>query len=382
MASSIHRSTSASWATLFLAVLAALYTAHLAKPVLAPIAIAVLLKFLLAPWIRGWNARFGVPTALSAALLVAVGVGGIAAAAVTLAPTALRWAEELPDRMRRLEDRLGSITEPVAAISAATEKVGKQVDDLTAGDAAPASEPPVVRIKEPGWLATALTAVKQLLLELFVTIVLLYLLLVSDGHVMAKLRMSGNAKAAQWADTLRNIERRISMYVSSLLVVHTGVGVCTGLAAWWFGLSNPVLWGVIAAVGNMIPYVGPTTVAGLLALVGLTTFDTLGPALLPAGAYVLVHALESNLVTPCLLGRWLSLSPVAIFVALLVMGFVWGIAGLVLAVPVLVVVKICCEQVPRMQTICLAIEGTRRTCAPVPAVPDPYWLSPQPGNRS
>jgi predicted PurR-regulated permease PerM len=362
---------------MFLAVLAGLWTAYIAKPILAPIAIAMLLKFLLAPWVRAWKARFGIPVAISAMFVVAVAIGGIVAAAATLAPAAVQWAGEMPDRLRKLEGRLEAITKPVATITAATEEVGRKVDDLTAGEGnVVKAEPAVVRLEAPGWMSTALTQVQKLLVELFATIVLLYLLLVSDGHVLGKLRMKGNEGTVEWSEALRDIERRISTYAWSMLLVHAGVGALTGLACWAFGLPNPVLWGALAAIGNTIPYVGPTAIAALLAVVGLTSFATIGLALLPAVAFLGIHALESNLVTPSLLGRWLSLSPVAIFIGVLVMGFIWGIAGLALAVPILVVIKICCEQVPRLQPIAVVLDG-----GPAPALlGEPaagmYWLHP------
>ncbi|MEZ5964555.1 MAG: AI-2E family transporter [Planctomycetota bacterium] len=350
-----------------LACLALLWTAYFAKPILAPIAIAVLLKFLLSPLMRGLKRRFGIPLGLSAALLVGGSVGGLAMLVVGLTPAALHWTDEMPERMQRLEGRLLAIAQPVAAINAATEEVAEKVEDLTAaaGDKKEAP-PPVVRIESPSWAAVALGAAQRVAVEFFIILVMLYLLLLSDGLVLAKLENAGTPGARRMANALRAIEDRISVYVTSLLVVHGTLGVLVGLVAWLVGMPNPILWGLVAAVGNAVPFVGPVVVTSLLAIVSITTFDDLGPAMIAPSVYLLLHLLESNVVTPCLLGRWLSLSPVAIFVALLTMGFLWGIAGLLLSVPLLVVLKITSEHLPWLKPLQIALDGTRLTPRSVP----------------
>ena len=352
-----------------LACLAVLWTAYFAKPILAPMAIAVLLKFLLSPLMRSLKQRFGVPLGLSAALLVGGSVGGLALMVVTLTPAALHWTEEMPTRFHRLEDRLLAIAEPVAAINAATEQVAEKVEQLT--DAAKAGnpakdEPPVVRIEAPSWSSVALTEVQHLAVDFYVIVVMLYLLLLTDGLVLTKLQNAATPGTLRMASALRTIEDRIGIYLMSLLVVHGTLGLVVGLVAWAIGMPNPLLWGLVAGLGNAVPFVGPALVTSLLAIVSLTTFDDVAPALVAPGVYLILHLFENNLITPCLLGRWLSLSPVAIFVALMTMGFLWGIPGLLLAVPLLVVLKITSEHLPWLRPLQIALDGSHPSPAAAP----------------
>lgn len=345
-----------------LASLAVLWTAYFAKPILAPMAIAVLLKFLLSPWMRGLKRRLGIPVGVSAALLVTGTIGGLVLLVADLAPAAVHWTEELPGRMRRLEDRLLELTEPVAAITAATEKVGEKVEDLTAAATTKndtAAEPTVVRLETPSWLSLALGEAQRMAVEFFVIVVMLYLLLLTDGLVLSKLKDAGTPGALRMASALQAVEERISVYVTSLLVVHGGLGCLVATVLWLIGMPNPLFWGFVAGVGNAVPFIGPLAVTTLLTVVSLTSIDETGVALIAPGTYLVLHLLENNLVTPFLLGRWLSLSPVAIFVALMSMGFLWGVAGLLLGVPLLVALKITSEHVTWLRPLHIALDGTR-----------------------
>jgi predicted PurR-regulated permease PerM len=117
------------------------------------------------------------------------------------------------------------------------------------------------------------------------------------------------------------------------------------------GMPNPVLWGVVAAILNFMPYFGPLTVFSVLVLAGLLSFESVGQALLPAAVYACVHAVESNLVTPSILGRRLTLNPLIIFLALMFWTWLWGIPGALLSVPLLMMFKILCDHTPPLAPI-------------------------------
>lgn len=351
------RDRAARAALWLLAGLAVLWTAFFARPILVPIVFAVVLKFLLSPIVRGLR-RVGVPAVVTALALVLGGLGAGAAAIVTMAPTAVHWTEELPARLHRLEGKLMTLREPVAAITAATSEVGEKVDDLAAVTKPVPDEPTtVVRIEEPSWIETAFEGLSQLAVELFLTAAMLFLLLLGDGVVASKLAATGTPAAHRWLEGLYAIEQRTGLYVRSMLLVHGCVGLVFALFCWSWGMPSPWLWGVVVAFCNAVPFLGPLVVTGVLTVVTLTTFDTVGTAIVPPLAYVLLHLVETNLVTPCLLGRWLSLSPVAIFVALAVMGFLWGAPGLVLAVPLLVIARITSDYVPHVRPLQLLLDG-------------------------
>jgi hypothetical protein len=128
------------------------------------------------------------------------------------------------------------------------------------------------------------------------------------------------------------------------LQIALGVVVSGGL--YWLGVPNAVMWGMLVAVLNVVPYFGPVAGILLLAAVGLLTFDTLWIGLLPPAWYLLLHLLEANLITPVLLGRRFTLNPVVIFVSLIFWTWLWGVPGALLSVPILVSIKVVCDRVP------------------------------------
>jgi predicted PurR-regulated permease PerM len=143
------------------------------------------------------------------------------------------------------------------------------------------------------------------------------------------------------------IARQIETEISTYLVTITLINVALGLAVWGalalIGVPTPLLWGVLATFANYIPLLGPLTMISVLTMVGLLTFPDLPHALMPPGAFLGLHFLESYLLTPMILGRRLTLNPVVIFLGLIFWGWLWGIAGALLAVPIMMVLKIFCE---------------------------------------
>ena len=150
-------------------------------------------------------------------------------------------------------------------------------------------------------------------------------------------------------DILQSIEREMSRYVLTISATSAVLGGVTALYLWYLGVEDPLLWGVLAAALNLTPFVGPLLMAMLLSLVGLSQFDTLGAALLPAAGFLVLHALESNLLTPMVLGRTMRINPLAIILWLLLWGWLWGVVGLLVAVPMLVCLKIVASRVEAWQ---------------------------------
>ena len=142
------------------------------------------------------------------------------------------------------------------------------------------------------------------------------------------------------------IELVTSKFLSTAAMINAGVGVATGLALWAVGVPSAILWGGVAAVLNFVPYLGPISSVTLITLASLASFDDISHALLAPAAFGLIHLVENNLITPTLLGRRLPVNTVAIFLGLLFFGWVWGIPGAVLAVPLTTVVKVACDHIP------------------------------------
>ena len=185
------------------------------------------------------------------------------------------------------------------------------------------------------------------------TLVLLYLLLASGDlflqklvHVMPTLRDKKRA-----VEISHEIQQNISNYLFSVSLINIGLGIVVGGGLYFMGVPNAAMWGMFVAVLNFVPYFGPVAGVMLLAMVGLLTFDTLGKGLLPPAWYLLLHALEANLLTPVLLGRRFTLNPVVIFVSLIFWMWLWGVPGALLSVPILVSIKVVCDRVPAMSPV-------------------------------
>jgi predicted PurR-regulated permease PerM len=149
----------------------------------------------------------------------------------------------------------------------------------------------------------------------------------------------------QAVEIAHEIQRNISGYLVTISLMNAAVGVATGIATYFCGLSDPILWGTLAFVLNYVLIIGPLTGVGILFLVGLLTFDTIWQALLPAGIYLVIHVLEGESITPLLLARRFTLNPVLVVLALIFWYWMWGVAGALLAVPMLATFKIVCDRI-------------------------------------
>jgi predicted PurR-regulated permease PerM len=152
-------------------------------------------------------------------------------------------------------------------------------------------------------------------------------------------------------DISKEIQQNISNYLFSVSLINAGVGLLVSGGLYFMGMPNAAMWGLFVALLNFVPYFGPVAGVFLLACVGILTFDTLGRGLLPPAWYLLLHLLESNFITPILLGRRFTLNPVVIFVSLIFWTWLWGVPGALLSVPILVSIKVICDRIPRMSPV-------------------------------
>jgi predicted PurR-regulated permease PerM len=327
-------------------VLAAFYTLYLARSFILPIVLALLLNFLLNPVVRGLN-KLRIPNALGAALVVFGLIGGVAWGVYELSGPAYQWAQEAPRSLRKIERKLREFKKPVQTMSKATEQVEK-ITTVGGG-----RTPQRVEVQTETLGERMFSQATELVAGGTVMLILLFFLLASGDLFLRKLirvlpSLSDKKRAVE-------IARQIESDVSAYLVTITIINITLGLAVWGLmtllEVPNPLLWGVLATVTNFIPYLGAIVMIAILAAVGFLTFDELGHALMVPGAFVGLNLLESYLVTPMVLGRRLTLNPVVIFLGLTFWGWLWGITGALLAVPIMAVLKIFCDHSERLAAI-------------------------------
>jgi predicted PurR-regulated permease PerM len=364
-ANALAEPRSRSIETTVITVLAVLYTLYVARGFLIPIVFALLLNFLLSPVIRRL-ARWRIKPPLGAGLVVVLLVSAMGFGVYELAGPAQRWAANAPQSFAKAQHKLRSIIRPVQEVSQNVEQAANAVG-------APATKKPEVVVQTGPSLSSRLFGTTQRiaagLVEIFI---LLYFLLAGGDLFLQKLikvlpHFSDKVKAVEIA---RATEATVSAYLTTTLLLNIAEGIVVGFALWLLGLPNAVLWGVMVAALEFVPYLGAATATVVLGVAGLAQYEQLGHALMIPGAYLAINLVQSNLVTPMLLGHRLTLNPVAIFVGLAFFFWIWGVPGAFLAVPILATMKIVCDNIVSLAAIGEFLgqrdEDERRATARVP----------------
>lgn len=339
--------TASQVAVILLAVLASFATLYMAKAILFPISVALLLNLVFSPVVAAMK-RNRIPNVVGAAavLLFTVGLAGLIA--LIILPAAGTWIDQAREDLRKAQvkvrDSLQSVRQPLADIDAATEEVGEMTavgDDI---------QPLRVQIERPSLSNTLLTQSGTVVGGALVTFVLLFFLLASGDQFLGKLvsiMPTWRDKRAM-VDTAKNIQSGMSRYLITTSLINVGLGGAIAAAMYFAGLPNPLLWGFMAALLNFVPFVGAMVGASVVFFVGLVAFEPIQHALVAPALYIGINAIEANFVTPYLIGRSIQLNPVMILVSLAVWGWIWGVGGAVIAVPLLAVAKIFCDSFERL----------------------------------
>ena len=182
---------------------------------------------------------------------------------------------------------------------------------------------------------------------------LAYFLLSSGDLFLTKLvRVLPSVRDKVRAVTVvRTVQSEVATYYASVSMINIGLGFAVMLLTWGFGLPMPWFWGALVALLNFVPYIGAAASALLLLLAGMAFTDSTGQALLLMSCLVGITFIEGQLINPLLVGKRLALNPTIVFVALLVWGWLWGVGGLLLAVPMLIIIKKFADQMPGWEAV-------------------------------
>ena len=373
----------APWALRGLFAVACVLLLREAKPLLAPVLYALVLTFMLVPLVRRLK-RMGIPEGIAAAVVVTLLLASAVPLTIGLVRPAAQWWQRAPttlaqlgqqfDRLRAAIPGLGppaSVSRtPAAAVpaqhsTAGALRVGAR-DVPAPAQPAPAPDPVKDRLASEGLALTGALLRQSLTFTLSATatVLLLYFMLAAEHWLLRRIVEAVPRRRARalLLGALRACQRDIGRYLVAMSLINVAVGVLMGVIVHLLGLPNPTLWGAIVAVLTFVPYLGPLLSALLLLLAGLLTFGDLPSALAPALAFVAVHAVETNLLSPWLMARRLSMSAISIFLSVMFWGWLWGIAGAVIAVPVLMhnVVR----RSGRWRLLNAVLQGNQRHAAP------------------
>lgn len=336
-----------SVATTGLFLLAIFYTAYVIRSLLLPFVLALLLSYLLRPIVRFFS-KAKIPPIVGAAVLLLVFAAMIVYGFSLLAAPAAGWLEKAPYSLHQLEQKLLPIKKPmekVAQASGAIENLATTKDAQT--------KTQTVEVKQHSLADKLMVQTPELAISALTMLILLYFLLAYDGVFLAKLiklmpTLSDKKRAVSIA---HEIEGQVSRYLFTITVINCCLGVAVGAAVGLLGMPNPVMWGVLVAILNFIPYLGALTGIVCMTLAAMLSFPSVSYALLIPAAYFILAALEGNFITPMVMGRSLTLNPVLVLLSLTFWGWMWGIVGVILAVPILAAFKIFCSHIEPMEPL-------------------------------
>ena len=299
-----------SFALSGLFLLACFYTLYFGRAFFLPIILSLLLNFLLSPVVRGLK-KIHIPEALGAGLVILGLLGLLGLGIFELAAPAYDWVGQAPQSLRKVESRIRDLKKPVQTMSKATE----QVEKITKVAGGPKTQQVQVTTESLG--SRVLSRATDFVADAVVMFILLYFLLASGDLFLRKLIkvLPSRADKQRAIEIARQIETEVSTYLATITVINVVMGLLVWGAMALIGVPNPLLWGVLATFANYIPYLGAITMVAVLSMVGLLTFPDLPRALIPPGA----------------------------FLGLTFWGWMWGITGAILAVPIMMVFKILCE---------------------------------------
>nr|MBP6505367.1 AI-2E family transporter [Rhodoferax sp.] len=339
-----------------------IFMLHWAKPVLIPLLLGLLLSYALAPLVNRLE-RLKLPRAIAAGLVMLGLLGGLGAIGWVLSDDAVGFIEAMPAAAQKIrQSARASRHQPETAIDkvqkAATE-LERAAKESSATKVAAASGVTRVQIERPqvnisDYLLTStpdmLAGLGQATMVLFIS----FFVLASGDNFRRKLvKLSGPTFAHRkiTVQTLDEITGQIQRYLRVQLLISAIVGIATGLAYAAIGLEHAAVWAVLAMVLNLVPYIGAIALTGASALAAFVQFGNVDMALMIGGASLILHAISGNLLTPWLTGRTSRINPLVVFVGVLVFGWLWGLWGLLLGTPVLLMVKSVCDRVEELNPV-------------------------------
>jgi len=342
-----------------LTVLAVLAALKWASAFFIPLMLGLMFSYALSPIVEGLQ-RLKIPRALSAAVLILGILGGAGASIYSFSDDANELIRSLPEAAKKLRDSVRAQTGKADTIGT-VQKAAAHLEQAAAeagGTPAPGGatrvviEKPRFNIRDHLWTGTL--GLASLIGQVVVVTFLTFFLLLSGNTFRRKLVKIAGPRLADKKITVQaldEITQQMQRYLLVQLLASIVVGVSTGLAFWALGLKHAAVWGFAAGVLNLIPYIGSLVVTGGAALVAFLQFGSVNMALAVAGASLLINTIEGYLIVPWVTSKASRMNPVAVFVGVLAWGWLWGVWGLLLGIPILMVLKAICDRVDGLKPV-------------------------------
>ena len=341
---------------------AGIFLARYMQDVLIPFVLAGMVFYALDPLVDRLE-RLRVPRGLGALLAIALVISAVGLTAYRIQDDVISVIEELPAAARELRAELAAApNEPPTTLDKVQDAARELEETAAAATTPPAATPsgvervqieePAFRASEYVWWTSVGAAV--LITQAAFILFLAYFLLVYDDLFKRKLVENVGPRLARKKLTvqiLNDIAWQIERFLLVQILTCTVVGVVTGVSLWWLGLNHPWVWGAAAGVLNIVPYFGPLVVTAALGVVAYLQFDTFNGAALVMGITFLITTIEGYWLTPALMGKVSEMNKIALFAGIVFWSWLWGVPGMLLAIPMMVVIKAVCDGVEDLQPI-------------------------------
>jgi predicted PurR-regulated permease PerM len=307
--------------------------------VFLPVVTAIILTVILSP-LADKLTGFGLPNALASLISLLVFFAILLLALALILQPAIVLFEELPDLLQQVGERFTQLRNQFAWIAQINEQLAELVESEGSQE---------VVVATPSLLEELAFAPPSFVIETILTLLMAFFMIEARVRLRQRLLFgrSSFGTSIKAARVLREVQDRVAAYILTVGLINAFVGIFVALGAWALGVEAPIMWGGLAAILNFLPYIGPTIMVGLLALFGIGTAETVFLGLIPAAAYLALHTVEANVVTPSVLGARFTMNPVMILIALSYFTWIWGVFGALLSVPILLMLTALFDHVGR-----------------------------------
>jgi predicted PurR-regulated permease PerM len=329
-----------------IAILACLYVA---RDIVLPVVLALVLKLLFQPLVKVLE-RIHIPKAVGALFSIALLLGVFVGLGMLLSSPASRWATQIPQAWPMLKKRFAVLQAPIDHIQSTLDSMGVHLSGAGSDSF----------LSHPVSMVTAVfSGTGTVASNLLETLLVLFYLLVFGETFLRRLvevlpRFDDKREAVEIS---QHMEKDLSAYLLTITIINALVGCGTAIVMWICGVPGPILWGVVAFCLNFVPILGPFCGILLFLAVGLVTEGFVWIAVLPAGLYFAIHVAEGEIITPMLLASRFTINPVAVMLSLIFWYWMWGVAGAILAVPMLAILKIICDRLRPFRAFGHLLEG-------------------------
>lgn len=288
--------------------------------------------------------RLGLPNLLASFLAIAAMLAAIVLALTLILQPAFDMVDQVPAMARNISARFTELRGSFEWVSDVNRQIARLIGQSSRRE---------VVLAEPSVLEQVAFATPSVVLEALLTLLMAFFMIEARTRMKRRLLLDRHSFGASLriARVMRDVQDRVASYILTVATINLGIGALVALGAWSFGFTAPVMWGGLAFVLNFLPYVGPLAMMGLLALVGVGTADTVLVGLIPMLTFLALHAVESNIVTPSILGARFTINPVAILFAISYFSWIWGVIGALLSVPMLITIVALFEHLGRPNII-------------------------------